>query len=183
MPTLANQLSWEDFQSKAEMFFSRFCHESCHRFSTPWNTDGQNLTNHWSCERHHITTLQQDFWDPRNMPSGRRNSDSLIPSWDGFQSVWFGPIFDWEMLGDLLLSEMMFKFTLICCLCLRLWLKDFENNILRSNLSPPKVVGKMSVFFQSVDVLGYIYIYTILFSKSPMQNLWQNPWEFLIKKL
>ena len=155
-------------QSKHQFFSSRF-----HHASVPLHLGILS-----------ITTLHQDFCDSRNMPSGRRNSDSFIPSWDCFQSgqglvdifwlgdvgrsilrndistngklvVWIGGLDSWDprKWNGLLLRgtpiripnhrapnhqftigwDIQIDKTLLYCLILSL--KDFGNNILRSNLA------------------------------------------------
>ena len=69
----------------------------------------------------------------------------------------------------------IFKLIKHYCICLRLSLKDFGNNILRRTGTYPLVVGKISVLLQSVGCVR-VYIYTksmakIPFSKSPRQIL------------
>ena len=97
-----------------------------------WKKNNQNLSFFFSRFHHAsvpphlgiliITTLHQDFCDSRNMPSGRRNSDSFIPSWDCFQSG--------QGLVDIF------------------WLGDVERSILRNDISTS---GKLVVWIGGLD--------------------------------
>ena len=191
-------LSWSVVMGKRKTIKTSFFSSRFHHASVPLHLGILS-----------ITTLHQDFCDSRNMPSGRRNSDSFIPSWDCFQSGqglvdifwlgdvgrsilrndistngkwWFGlvvwipgipenetdcylgvPRFESQTTGpqttNLSLVE-IFKLIKHYCICLRLSLKDFGNNILRSAVTYPLVVGKISVLLQSVGCVR-VYIYKI----------------------